>query len=215
MMLLGLPPTIPALAALSVAESVQEPVPAQTPPATLDPWELSSSFFYSDPPGSDGHLTAILYADRGPLHLEGRYNYEDLDTGSIFAGWKFSSEGDVSLSATPMLGAVFGRTDGIAPGLEAEVGWKRLSWYTEMEYLLDMHADDDDFFYSWSTLMYGFSDAVSAGLVVERTKLVDTDFSFQRGLALELKRPHFGLSLYAYNLGTDDSYAVVSFQYAP
>lgn len=45
------------------------------------------------------------------------------------------------------------------------------------------------FFYSWSTLTYGLTDWLSAGLVAERTKLVDTDWSLQRGLALELPVP--------------------------
>jgi hypothetical protein len=86
---------------------------------------------------------------------------------------------------------------------------------TEAEYLFDSHERDDDFFYSWSTLTYGFTDWLSAGLVTERSKLVDTDLGLQRGLALEIKRANLGLSLYAYNLGSDDSYAVVALEFAP
>ena len=173
-------------------------------------WEFSGSVFYSDPPGSRDRLTTVVYADRGPLHLEGRYNYEDLDTGALFAGWTWSGGDEVAYSATPMLGAVVGDTDGFAPGLEVDLGWKRLAWYTEMEYLFDVHDHDEDYFYSWSTLTYGVTDALRAGLVTEKTKLVDTDFEYQRGLAVELQLQRVGVALYAYNLGTDDSYAVVS-----
>ncbi len=77
-------------------------------PARLDDagrWELSGGLYYADPPGSEDRVTSILYADRGPLHLEARYNYEDLQTLSVFGGWTFASEeeGAPSAAVTPML----------------------------------------------------------------------------------------------------------------
>ena len=119
------------------------------------------------------------------------------------------------VEALAKLGAVAGNTDGIAPGLELDLGWRRLAWYVEAEYLFDLEDRDDDFFYSWSTLTYGFTDWLSAGLVTERSKLVDTDFSLQHGLALEITSGILGLSLYTYNLGSDDSYSVVALALAP
>jgi hypothetical protein len=216
--LLAIPCTTLALHALLPFLMEQEPEPSEpaVQSAESDPWELSASVFYSDPPGSRDRVTPIVYADRGPLHLELRYNYEDLETVALFAGWTFEGSGEeVEACITPMLGAVAGDTDGIAPGLELDVGWRRLAWYAEGEYVFGLEDRDDDFFYSWSTLTYALTDAVSAGLVIERTKLVDTDFSVQRGLALEYQRAGFGLSLYAYNLGDDDSYAVFALALAP
>ncbi len=178
-------------------------------------WEISGSILYSDPPGSEDRLTPILYLDRGAVHLEMRYNYEDLETLALFAGWTVAAEGDVEVALTPMLGATFGRTEGIAPALELDLGWRRLAWYAETEYLFDLEDRDDDFFYSWSTLTWGFTDWLSAGLVTERSKLVDTDRSLQRGLALEFTAGSVGVSLYVYNLGSDDSYTVVALELAP
>lgn len=205
-----------ALMLLAPPSAAQEPDPAQALPAEPALWELSGSVFYSDPPGSDDRLTPIVYADRGALHLELRYNYEDLDTAALFAGWNFEHGDELALGLTPMLGAVAGDTDGIAPGLELDLGWRRLAWYAEAEYLFDLDDRDDDFFYSWSTLTYGLTDWLAAGMVIERSKLVDTDFSVQRGLALELQHATgLGFALYAYNLGSDDSYAVFALGYAP
>jgi hypothetical protein len=194
---------------LVAAARAQEPAPPAAPAPS--PWELSANVFYSDPPGSDDRTTAVLTADRGALHLEGRYNYEDLDTAALFIGWTFSVGSDaVSADLTPMLGGVLGDTDGIAPGLELDLGWKRLAWYLESEYLFDLDDSDDNFFYSWSTLTWGFTDWLRAGLVTERSKLVETDYEVQYGLALELAFKRLGLALYAYDLGTDDSYAVAA-----
>ena len=203
-----------ALVVLGRTSLAQEAEPLVTLEAA-EAWEFSGSVFYSEPPGSQDRLTPILYADRGALHLEARYNYEDLQTLSLFGGWTFSSEGELEVAATPMLGATLGETRGIVPALELDVGWRRLAWYAEMEYLFDLEDRDDDFFYSWSTLTYGFTEGLSAGLVVERSKLVDTDTSVQPGLALELQHENVGLSLYAYDLGTDDAYLVVALGFGP
>jgi len=201
---------------LAPLASAQDHDPAR--PDDAERWELSGGLYYSDPPGSEDRVTPILYADRGPLHLEARYNYEDLQTLSVFGGWTFASEeeeGAPSAAVTPMLGAAFGETTGLIPALEFDVGWRALAWYAEMEQLFDLEDSDDSFFYSWSTLTWGFTDRFAAGLVVERSKLVDTDLSVQRGLALELRGARVGLSLYAYNLGSDDSYAVLALGFGP
>lgn len=205
-----------ALAVLTLAPPAalaQDPAPGDL--AEPDVWELSGSVFYSDPPGSQGHLTPIVYADRGALHLELRYNYEDLDTLALFAGWTFEHGKELALALTPMLGVVAGGTEGVAPALELDLGWRRVAWYAESEYLLDLEDRDDDFVYTWSTLTFGVTDWLSAGMVAERSKRVDTDLDVQRGLALEVEHAHLGLSLYAYNLGSDDSYAVLALELVP
>lgn len=204
-----------ALALLQTAGATQEPVPAAPAAPEAESWELSGSAYYSHPPDSEARLTTILYGDRGPLHLELRYAYEDLNTVSFFAGRNFEFGDEVEVGATPMLGGVTGNTDGIAPALELDVGWKRLAFYTEAEYLFDLNDGHDDFFYSWSTLLYGVTDWLRAGVVTERSRLVDTGLSLQRGLAVEITRAKLGLSLYAYNLDSDDFYAVVSLGFAP
>ena len=195
--------------------AAQDSEPPQVPAPVPVGWEFSGNVFYSDPPGSEDRVTGILYADRGPLHLETRYNYEDLQTLSFFTGWTFEVEGTVEAAFVPMLGVVGGDTDGIAPGLEFDIGWRRLAWYAENEYLFDLDDRDDDFFYSWSTLTCGLTDWLDAGVVTERSKLVDTDWSLQRGLALEVHYASVGFAIYAYNIGSDDSYTTISLELAP
>ena len=103
----------PALAPAAAAHEAAQETAAEAPAPPAE-WELSGSVFYSDPPGSPARLTPILYADRGALHLEARYDYEDLDTLSVFAGRTFEAEGEVEVALIPMLGATFGDTRGIA-----------------------------------------------------------------------------------------------------
>lgn len=202
---------ISLLLAALLSSSGQE---VELPPLpTVEPeWEFAASFFYSDPPEGHGYGTGIVYADRGALHLEARSNYEDLDTASLFGGWTFAHEAeDWSVAATPLLGAVFGQTEGVAPGLELDASWWLLEWYAESEYLIDLEESDDSFFFAWSTLTLAVTPWLRAGLVTERTQLVDTDLDVQRGLALLFALDAFELGLYTYNLGSDDDfYSVLS-----
>jgi hypothetical protein len=183
--------------------ATQTPAPAEAGPK----WDVGLSAYYLDPPHDDARVTTILTADRDRVHLEGRYGYEDLDTASAFAGYRFdvgdeTAEDGVHAGITPMAGVVFGDTEGFAPALLLDVGWRKLELYSESEYLIDS-GGGEDFFYSWSTLLWRFGDAFAAGIVAERTKLVDTDFELNRGLALEVSPGPVHLAFYAYNLGAE------------
>ena len=68
----------------------------------------------------------VLSADRSRLHLEGRFNYEDRDTASVFAGYNFKAGQILQIALTPMIGGVFGNSIGIAPGFSFELNYK--SW---------------------------------------------------------------------------------------
>ena len=95
-------------------------------------------------PAEDDHfLLPIFRADRGPLHLEGRYQYEDRHTGSAWLGWTLEAGKKVHLEVVPMAGAVFGRTNGVAPGLELTLSWKSVELYSENEYVFGFKLDGE------------------------------------------------------------------------
>ncbi len=61
------------------------------------------------------------------LHLEARYNYEGIDTGSVWVGWNFGFGDELRLDATLMAGGIFGDFNGAAPGYELTIAWKSLA----------------------------------------------------------------------------------------
>ena len=121
-------------------------------------------------------------ADRGWLHLEARYNYEALDTGSAWVGYNFSGGEKLAWEFTPMLGGVFGDTTGIAPGYKGSLGWWKLELYSEGEYVFDTGSSSDSFFYNWSELTLAPVDWFRFGLVTQRTRVYKTDRDIQRGV---------------------------------
>src|SRR5437867_7926399 len=137
-------------------------------------WEFSLSTFTYLAQHKRDYVNPNCTADRDWLHLEARYNYEALKTGSVWTGYDFSSfcvGKNLKVSVTPMLGGVFGDITGVAPGYSIEASYKIIKASTEGEYFFDAGTSSGDFFYSWSEFSAPLpkADCLRAGLVVERT----------------------------------------------
>ena len=166
-------------------------------------WDIAATAMYYSVPDQSNFLLAVATAERGPLHLEARYNYEALDTGSVFAGWKFSGGDALTYALTPILGAVFGATRGIAPGFEASLAYGAVDFYTEAEYVHDLKANGDSFTYAWSELGVSPVKSLRFGLVGQRTRLYQSDRDIQRGGFAQLIFGKLTLGVYVFN--PDDS----------
>ena len=94
--------------------------------APTQPWEYNLTIDGYIVPDDTSYVNPVLTADHNWLHLEARYNYENLRTGSLWVGYNFSVGKTLSLSVTPMIGGIFGRTNGIAPGCEAVLTYKKI-----------------------------------------------------------------------------------------
>jgi hypothetical protein len=52
-------------------------------------WAFVASGYGSIVPNDQSYFTPMFSADHKWLHLEARYNYEDLETASLWAGYSF------------------------------------------------------------------------------------------------------------------------------
>jgi hypothetical protein len=172
--------------------------PAETSTAGGKAWELSAALYGYFLPEDRDYLQPAVTADRGWLHLEGRFNYEDRDTGSAWFGYNLSVGHTVTLDFTPMVGAVFGNTAGIAPGYRATLAWRALELYSETEYVFDA-GSADDFLYTWSELAVSPVEWFRAGLAVQRTKVYKTDFDIQRGFFVGVSYKQADFSAYVFD----------------
>ncbi len=190
-------------------DSADAPSPPSPPP--VPGWDFSATGMYYWPPDDDNFLLVIATADRGSLHLEARYNYEALDTGSLFAGWTFAGGDTLTYELTPMLGAVFGDTQGIAPGFEASLAYGITDFYIEAEYLYDTEVHEDSYTYAWSELGFSPWEWLRFGLVGQRTRVYRSDREIQRGGFAQLMFGKATLGFYVFNPDDDtDRLAVVS-----
>jgi hypothetical protein len=152
----------------------------------------------------------VASLDRGALHLEGRYNYEARDAGSLFVGWKFAGGDAVTFEVTPIVGGLFGAGRGVVPGFEASVAWRTLDAYVEAEYVYDLEQSSASYYYSWTELGWKPVDWLRLGLAGQRTRTVDNGRDFQRGAFAQLIFDKATIGIYAFNPDTGSRYVIVS-----
>lgn len=189
----------------------QEAAPAPAPPPDSGPsWEFGlSGALYVLPEEAD-FVQPTLRADRGRLHLETRYNYEDRQSVSFFAGANFEFGEKAELALTPMLGGLVGDTDGIVPAFEADFTFGLFEAYAEAEYVFDLGDSSSRFFYMWSELSLWPTDWLRAGVVTQRTRVYQTERDIQRGLLVGFSYGPLEGTVYFFNPGSDDHLTVVS-----
>jgi hypothetical protein len=168
-------------------------------------WEFNADVnFYFIP--DDFFVLPVFKADKGKLHLEARYNYEDRETFSAWAGYNLSGGKKLEYAITPMIGGVVGLSNGIAPGLELTLNLGRFELYSESEYFFDIESKENNFFYNWTDLSYSATDWLWFGLSGQRTRVYQTDLDIQRGLLIGGGLKRWELTTYIYNLGFDDPF---------
>jgi hypothetical protein len=185
------------------AQTVTNDLPAALPVDEPVAWEFSAAVMSYFVPDSREYVQPTFTADRGWLHLEARYNYEDLETGSVWGGYNLGGGDALAWAVTPMLGVVFGNTTGIAPGYKGSLGWWKIELYSEGQYVIDTGDSSDSFFYNWSELTVAPWDWVRFGMVTQRTRLYESDREIQRGLLLGFS--YRMLTLTGYLLDPDES----------
>jgi hypothetical protein len=175
-----------------------------------DQWSFSVNIAGYIVPHERSYASPTFSADRSHLHLGLRYNYEDKETGSLWAGYNFEVGEKLAFRATPMVGGIFGNTTGIAPGYLAGITWRRLELSTEGEYVFDTRDRTGSFFYSWMELSYSPRDWCRAGLVAQRTKAYQTSLDIQRGLFIGFSHKEASFTTYIFNAGWTDPTVVLS-----
>ena len=183
--------------------------PASATPAAKNPWAYSLTVDGYVVPDGQSYVNPVFTADHNWLHLEARYNYENLRTGSLWAGYNFTAGKKLVLAVTPMIGGVFGRTNGIAPGLEASLTYKKVALSISNEYVFDTTSKSGNFYYSWPQLTYSPLSWFRVGVVAEHTKVYHTNLSVGRGFLVGFSHKKWEFTTYIFNPGVADPIAIL------
>ena len=135
------------------------------------------------------------------IYAEARYNYEDLQTFSLFAGYAFSNdEHQVKWEIIPMVGIAVGQTNAILPAMEASAGYKKINFNSQLEYAVSLESKKSNYWYAWSELTYALASWLEPGIVIQRSKLYKTGRQIDRGLMLNSNcLPHTTASVYLFD----------------
>jgi hypothetical protein len=202
---------VPVLArAQTQAPAKPQPHSPFIKPSTPDkaPWDFSLTVDGYLIEGADGYAQPTFTTDHKRLHLEARYNYENFRTGSLWGGYNFSWGKKWQFAVTPMVGGIFGRTNGIAPGCEASLSWNLLTLSLDNEYVFDTNSKSGNFYYAWPQLTIQPVSWFNFGGVAQHTKTVDTPTNVQRGFFVGFQRKAVGFTTYVFEPATDNTTVV-------
>ncbi len=186
---------------------------AEKLPSSSNDWTFFLGAYGYLGAGEPAYGSSTLSVDHNWLHLEARYNYESLKTGSLWTGYNFVAGHKLVFEVTPMFGVALGKTTGIAPGYELSLTYKRFELYSEGEYVCNTKDKQDTFFYSWNELRYSPVNWLHFGLVDQGSKVYRTGFEGQRGVSLGFTRQHIDYTTYIFITGSGDTSAVLALSY--
>lgn len=181
-----------ALVTLTLSTAPTWAQSADTSPA----WSAAATVITYVVPDEGNYAQPTVTLDRKWLHVEGRLNYEALNTASLWVGYGLEGGSAVSWELTPRVGGAFGDVAGVAPGYAGSIAWWKLDFYSEGEYLFDLTRSADSFLYNWSELALAPADWLRVGLVTERTRVRATAREIQRGPFVALTFGRFDCAAY-------------------
>jgi hypothetical protein len=171
---------------------------------SVELWSFEGSVSAYFVPDTSDYVSPVFMADRGRLHLEARYNYEAMETASLWLGCNFSFGEKLVFEVTPMLGGVFGDTWGIAPGCRFSLSRGQVEFSSECEYVFDAESSENNFFYAWSELTWSPNDHFRIGLAGQRTRAYQTDVDIQRGFLVGCTWKQLDFTFYIFNPDRSD-----------
>jgi hypothetical protein len=189
-----------SLARDALAQAVSAPLSHNVHPPSNNPWAFSLITDGYILPDQNSYVNPNFTADRGWLHLEARYNSENFRTGSAWIGYNFTAGEKLILNVTPMIGGVFGRTNGVAPGCEASLTYKKVEASISNEYVFATDKSDS-FYYNWPQFTYSPVNWLQLGFVAQRTKTYKTSLDTQLGFLVGFSHKKMEVTSYVFNPG--------------
>ena len=198
--------------ALAQTTATGPPSPVTTTPPAADdnPWSFSAAVYNYIVPDGGSYVQPTVTADRDWLHLEARYNYEALDTGSAWVGYNFGGGEKLAWEFTPMLAGVFGKVAGVAPGYKGSLSWWKLGLYSEGEHVFDTGDSPNSFSYTWSELTLAPVESFRFGLVTQRTYADQSGRDIQDGALVGFSYRKVDVTAYLFNPGDDEPTFVIA-----
>jgi hypothetical protein len=132
-------------------------------------------------------------------YAEARYNYEDINTASVYMGKSFSGGHDLSFTITPMAGIIFGKYNGAALASNCDLNYKKIFFSGQLQYTLSKIGKSDNYFYQWLETGIQCTKWFFAGITVQQTKLYQQKMITMPGLMFGFQKKNITVPVYFFN----------------
>jgi len=143
-------------------------------------------------------MPVLHYQTRSGVYAELRYNYEDINTVSLFGGKTINGGKAVQFSITPMVGFSAGTFTGVSVGLNGEAEWKDFYLSAQSQYSVGTKQHVADFFFNWSEAGYAISGNFFGGVAFQYTRQTGVSDA-QPGFVAGFTAGNFSLPVYLFS----------------
>ena len=137
-----------------------------------------------------------------------RYNYEDINTLSVYGGKNFNNGTAFRTDLTPMIGFSAGLFNGVSLALNADAEWKGLYISTQSQYSLPVKSNSAAFYYNWTELGFYVTEFFFTGITIQSTRTKEK-METEPGFAAGLDFKWFSIPVYFFKPLTAEPYLIV------
>ena len=153
------------------------------------------------------------YQSSNGWYVEGRYNYEEVKTLSVFAGKTFEKNGDWSYAVTPLAGIVTGKFNGGAVAENATIGYRKFLFSLQTQYTFSIEDRHQNFLYGWADISYRLFSGLSAGMSLQQTSPVQSKAKTEKGFFIKTELGKWELPVYIFNINGNNRQIVAGLIY--
>lgn len=156
----------------------------------------------------------VHYTTKNNWYGAARYNYDEARTFALYAGRTFSGRGDLSYSATPMVGGLMGKMNGGSVGMNVDLDFENLFFSTQSQYSFSLEEKTNKYFFTWSELGYQATPWLYGGMALQQTNAYHSAVKFEPGCMIGLSVKRWTVPLYIFNQAGGDPYFVMGINWA-
>jgi len=167
---------------------------------------------YIRQPENAAFVPMFHFQTKNNWYTELRYNYEEAETISLFAGKTFEGGNKLTYTLTPMTGFSSGRFTGVSIGANTEAEWKNFYLSAQSQYSIATKNNIPSFFFNWSEVGYNISDHVYAGVAMQYTHQEKAGY-FEPGLVAGISFKKVSVPVYVFNPFSKGCYFILGLNY--
>ncbi|MCW3118863.1 MAG: hypothetical protein JWM28_2945 [Chitinophagaceae bacterium] len=156
------------------------------------------------------NLVALVHhTTKKNLYTELRYNYEDLNTVSVYVGKTLFIKGNSDFSFSPMAGLVMGKYTGGSLAMNTDFEYKKIFFSSQAQYTISNDDKANSFFYNWSELLYYTRPWFFTGITIQQTWLCEIKMKTVTGLLAGFKKNKWSIPVYLFRPLDREKYVVI------
>ena len=170
------------------------------------------NYNYLGQPGSGSVVPMLHFETARNWYAELRYNYEEPNTISLFAGKTFSPGKDKQYEITPLAGFSAGGFNGVSIGLNLDADINPFFFSSQSQYSKATRTGNESFFFNWSEAGYNFTDNFFGGLAVQFTGQKEAN-EIQPGIFAGISFKNISIPVYVFSPFTPERYFIFGIYY--